>query len=123
MESGQADSFNGTSVHLMRNALAHVPRGQHTVVAAAIRQAFVQPDHESATAAWHHVADQLRERWPRLGSLMDGAEEDGAAPSRSGGSAAARRLHGPPCPPPREAAFGEPAGAPERGGEAPHSPS
>ena len=27
-------------VHWMRNALAHVSRGQHTVVAAAIRQAF-----------------------------------------------------------------------------------
>src|SRR6202011_659584 len=26
-------------VHFMRNALAHVPKGQHTVVAAAIRQA------------------------------------------------------------------------------------
>src|ERR687897_750432 len=31
-------------VHFMRNALEHVPKGQHTVVAAAIRQAFIQPD-------------------------------------------------------------------------------
>src|SRR5579864_2882161 len=30
-------------VHWMRNALAHVPKGQHTMVAAAIRQAFLQP--------------------------------------------------------------------------------
>jgi len=35
-------------VHFMRNALAHVPKGQHTVVAAAIRQAFIQPDRETA---------------------------------------------------------------------------
>ena len=63
-------------VHFMRNALAHVPRSQHTVVAAAIRQAFVQPDHESATAAWRHIADQLRSRWPKLGDLMDDAETD-----------------------------------------------
>ena len=35
-------------VHWMRNALAHVSRGQHTVVAAAIRQAFDQPDRTSA---------------------------------------------------------------------------
>ena len=28
-------------VHWMRNALAHVPKGQHTMVAAAIRQAFL----------------------------------------------------------------------------------
>lgn len=32
-------------VHWMRNALAHVPKGQHSVVADAIRQAFNQPDH------------------------------------------------------------------------------
>jgi putative transposase len=30
-------------VHWIRNALAHVPKGQHTVVAATIRQAFTQP--------------------------------------------------------------------------------
>ena len=28
----------------MRNALAHVAKGQQTMVAAAIRQAFLQPD-------------------------------------------------------------------------------
>ena len=35
-------------VHWMRNALAHVSRGQHTVIAAAIRQAFDQPDRAHA---------------------------------------------------------------------------
>src|ERR687893_533460 len=63
-------------VHFMRNALAHVPKGQHTVVAAAIRQAFLQPDHASATQTWRQVADQLRARWPKLGALMDEAETD-----------------------------------------------
>ena len=63
-------------VHFMRNALAHVPRSQATVVAAAIRQAFVQPDHAAATRAWRHIADQLRARWPKLGALMDDAEAD-----------------------------------------------
>ena len=63
-------------VHWLRNALAHVPRGQHTVVAAAIRQAFTQPDRESAGQAWRHVADQLRARWPKLAALMDGSEAD-----------------------------------------------
>jgi putative transposase len=63
-------------VHAMRNALAHVPKGQHTVVAAAIRQAFLQPDHASATKTWRQVADQLRARWPKLGTLMDEAEAD-----------------------------------------------
>ena len=30
-------------VHWMRNALVRVPKGQHTMVAAAIRQAFLNP--------------------------------------------------------------------------------
>jgi transposase-like protein len=63
-------------VHWMRNALAHVPRGQHTVVAAAIRQAFSQPDREQAGATWRHVADQIRGRWPKLASFMDESEHD-----------------------------------------------
>ena len=44
----------------MRNALAHVSKGQHTVVAAAIRQAFEQPDRKHADETWRHVANQLR---------------------------------------------------------------
>jgi putative transposase len=63
-------------VHAMRNALAHVPKGQHTVVAAAIRQAFNQPDQKGAAEVWRHVADQLRPRWPKLGALMDETEAD-----------------------------------------------
>jgi hypothetical protein len=60
----------------MRNALAHVPKGQHTVVAAAIRQAFTQPDRDSAGQTWRHVADQVRGRWPKLAVLMDESEAD-----------------------------------------------
>ena len=63
-------------VHFARNALAYVPRGQHAMVAAAIRQAVIQPDRKSAGETWRHVADQLRGRWPKLGALMDEAEED-----------------------------------------------
>src|SRR3712207_2220727 len=44
-------------VHWMRSALAHVPRGQQTMVAAALRQAFLQADQESARRAWRHVAE------------------------------------------------------------------
>jgi putative transposase len=63
----------------MRNALAHVPKGQHRPthhVAAAIRQAFLQPDAAAAHQTWRHVADQLRPRWPKLGTLMDDSEHD-----------------------------------------------
>ena len=63
-------------VHAMRNALAYVPKGQHTMVAAAIRQAFIQPDHDNAVQTWRHVADQLRARWAKLGTFMDEAEAD-----------------------------------------------
>jgi putative transposase len=63
-------------VHWMRSALAHVPRGQQTMVAAALRQAFLQADQASARQVWRQVADQLRPRWPRLAALMDESEHD-----------------------------------------------
>jgi Transposase, Mutator family len=46
-ESQRPSFFNSPRVHWMRNALAHVPKGQHTMVAAAIRPAFLQPDAEA----------------------------------------------------------------------------
>jgi transposase-like protein len=63
-------------VHWMRNALAHVPKGQHSVVAAALRQAFLQPDRAAAGQVWRQVADQMRKRWPKLAALMDESEDD-----------------------------------------------
>ena len=46
------------------------------MVAAAIRQVFLQPDRAAAHQAFRHVADQLRERWPKLAALMDESEHD-----------------------------------------------
>ena len=69
-------SWQRCRVHWIRNALAHVPKGQHTMVAAAIRQAFLQPDADAAHQTWRHVADQLRGRWPKLAALMDDSEHD-----------------------------------------------
>jgi putative transposase len=63
-------------VHWMRNALAYVPKGQHSMVAAALRQAFLQPDQATASTTWRQLADQLRPRWPKLASLMDESEHD-----------------------------------------------
>jgi putative transposase len=54
----------------MRNALANVPKGHHTMVAAATRQAFLHTDAEAACQTWRHVADQLRPRWLKLAALM-----------------------------------------------------
>lgn len=63
-------------VHWMRNALAHVSKGQHTMVAAALRQAFLQVDDDAAHQTWRHVTDQLRQRWPKLAAFMDSSEHD-----------------------------------------------
>jgi putative transposase len=63
-------------VHWLRAALAHVPKGQQSVVAAALRQAFLQADQANAHQVWRQVADQLRPRWPRLAALMDESEHD-----------------------------------------------
>jgi hypothetical protein len=63
-------------VHFMRNALAHVGAKQRQMVAAAIRTAFTQETQEAARAEWRAVADGLRERFPKLGQLMDDAEDD-----------------------------------------------
>jgi putative transposase len=63
-------------VHFMRNALAHVPKGQRQMVAALIRTVFAQESEPEARRQWRTVADQLRERFPRIGTLMDAAETD-----------------------------------------------
>ena len=51
-------------------------KGQQTMVAAALRQAFLQPDEAAARQVWRQVADQLRPRWPKLAALMDESEHD-----------------------------------------------
>jgi len=63
-------------VHFMRNALAHVPKGQRAMVAAMIRTAFAQDEASAARQQWRHVADSLRQRFPKLAALMDQAEAE-----------------------------------------------
>ena len=63
-------------VHFIRNALAHVPRKQHQMVAAVIRTAFVQEDQAQAKSQWRETAEKLRARFPKLGQVMDEAEDD-----------------------------------------------
>jgi putative transposase len=60
----------------MRSALAHVGKGQQAVVAAALRQAFLQADEAGAHQVWRQVADRLRPRWSRLAAFMDESEHD-----------------------------------------------
>jgi putative transposase len=69
-------SWQRCRVHWMRNALAYMPKAQQSMAAAALRQAFLQPDRKAASQALRHVADQLRAKWPKLGNFIDGSETD-----------------------------------------------
>ena len=63
-------------VHWMRNALSYVAKVQQSMVAAALRQAFIQPDRAQASQTLRHVADQLRPKWPKLAAFIDDSETD-----------------------------------------------
>ena len=69
-------SFAVTGPHWMRNAQAYVSKGQQNMVSAALRQACTQLDHQNATQTMRHVADQFRDKWPKLGAFIDDSEAD-----------------------------------------------
>src|SRR5487761_1540712 len=52
-------------VHFMRNALAYVAKGQQTMIAAALRQSFLQTDRASASRMLRDVADKVRSKSPK----------------------------------------------------------
>lgn len=72
--------FNATHqrcrVHWMRNALAHAPAKQRTAVAAMLQTIFAQENKADAEAQWEVVADALREKQPKLGTLMENSRDD-----------------------------------------------
>lgn len=70
-------SWQRCKVHWMRNALSYVTKTQQSMVSAALRQAFSQPDRAAASQALHHVADQWRTKWPKLANFIDNSEADG----------------------------------------------
>jgi transposase-like protein len=78
--SAAAKVFSATHqrcrVHWLRDALARVPPKQRPAVAAMLKTIFAQDSAEAAHAHWRQVADALRERFPKLAALMDGARED-----------------------------------------------
>ncbi len=69
-------SWQRCRVHWMRNAQSYVAKGQQSMVSAALRQAFIQPDRASASQTLRHVADQLRPKWPKLAAFIDDSEVD-----------------------------------------------
>jgi putative transposase len=60
----------------MRNALAYAGKGQRPMVLALINTVFAQDTADAASAQWRVVADQLREKFPKLSAMMDDAEND-----------------------------------------------
>jgi len=63
-------------VHFMRNILAHVPKGDKAIVAAALRTIFAQPDRQAAGQQLAEVVGAMRTRWPKAAELLAEAEEE-----------------------------------------------
>jgi putative transposase len=63
-------------VHFLRNALAHAGKGQRQMVLAMINTVFAQETLDAAIAQWRIVADQLRDKFPKLAAMLDKSEPD-----------------------------------------------
>ena len=74
-------SFQGAAhqrcrVHFSRNLLSLVPKTHQDMVASVFRTIFAQPDTDAVAQSWDEVRDQLAERFPRIGPLMDEARAE-----------------------------------------------
>jgi putative transposase len=72
----QGASHQRCRVHFARNLLALVPKSHQDMVAAVFRTIFAQPNAEAVTATWDQVRDQLADRFPKIGVLMDDARPE-----------------------------------------------
>jgi transposase-like protein len=63
-------------VHFMRNVLAHIPKRDKSMVAAALRTIFAQPNQEAARQQLAEVAQAMGERWPKAAEVLMAGEED-----------------------------------------------
>jgi putative transposase len=61
----QGSAWQRCRVHLLRNILAHVPRGQAEMVAAFVRTIFAQPDADTARRQLREVATRLERSLPK----------------------------------------------------------
>jgi transposase-like protein len=69
-------SWQRCRVHFMRNLLAHVPRGDKSIAAAALRTIFAQPDRQAAGIQVAEVIQAMKRRWPKAAELLALAEDD-----------------------------------------------
>ena len=72
----QGGSHQRCRVHFIRNLLALVPNSHSDMVAAVFRTIFAQPDAATVSSTWDQVRDQLAERFPKIGPLMDSAKHE-----------------------------------------------
>jgi len=63
-------------VHFMRNVLAHIPHGDKSMIAAALRTFFAQPNRQAAGQQLQEVVRAMLPRWPKAAQLVAEAEED-----------------------------------------------
>ena len=69
-------SWQRYRAHVLRNALALVPKAAPPLVAATIRTVFAQPTAEAARQQGRQGADSFRSRWPHVAALRDEAAAD-----------------------------------------------
>lgn len=69
-------SWQRCRVHTMRNLLAHVPQQDTSLVAAAIRTIFAQPNQQAALSQLHEVVQTLERRWPTAAQVLLAAADD-----------------------------------------------
>ena len=60
----------------VRNVLAHIPKGSKSVVAAALRTIFAQPDREAAEQQLAEVVKAMKPRWPKAAEILEKARDD-----------------------------------------------
>lgn len=69
-------SWQRCRVHFMRNLLAHIPKGDKAMVAAAIRTIFAQPSHPAASEQLQALAAAMDQPYPKAAELLRRAEDD-----------------------------------------------
>jgi putative transposase len=72
----QGSAWQRCRVHLLRNILSHVPRGQAEMVAAFVRTIFAQPDADTARRQLREVAARLERSLPKAAAVLADAEDD-----------------------------------------------
>jgi putative transposase len=72
----QGSAWQRCKVHLVRNILSHVPRGQAEMVAAFVHTIFAQPNAEQARHQLHEVATRLERSLPKAAAVPADAEDD-----------------------------------------------